>query len=152
MLRLTRLLFVTCAVFGISPYLLSFDRAHDLASQAASQHPASCPKTGTMTLKKCHDKFPDGCSNAKSTPTYDAYLDFLKDQDPGATAASTKDLVDSDFPALESKLTTPLTDKNHADSASTFANLGEGNIHTVIAYLYFAEDTSKGTAKLPSFA
>jgi len=129
MLRLTRLLFVTCVVLGISPYLLSFDRAHDLANQAASQHPASCPKTGTMTLKKCHDKFPDGCSTAKTAPSYDAYLDFLKDQDPGAALASTKDLVESDFPTLESKLTalpTPLTGKNHSDSASTFAGLGEG--------------------------
>jgi hypothetical protein len=155
MLRLTRLLFVACAVLGISPNLLSFDRAHDLASQAASQKPVSCPKTGTMTLKKCRAKFPDGCSTAKTKPNYDAYLDFLKDQDPGTTAASTKDLVDSDFPALESKLTTlttPLTDKNHSASASTFAGLGEGNIHTVIAYLYFAVDTSKGTAKNPSFA
>jgi len=153
MLRLTRLIFVACAVLGLSPYLLSFDRAHDLASRAASQHPVKCPATA-MTLKKCHDKFPDGCS-AAAKPNYDAYLDFLKDQDPGAALASTKDLVESDFPALEAKLpllTTPLTDKNHADSASAFADDGEGNIHTVIAYLYFAEDTSKGTAKVPSFA
>src|SRR5882724_2092487 len=152
MLRLTRLLFVTCAVLGISPYLLSFDRAHDLASQAASQHPVSCPKTGTMTLKKCHDKFPDGCSTAKTAPSYDAYLDFLKDQDPGAALASTKDLVESDFPTLESNLPAALTGKNHPTFATQFAGLGEGNIHTVIAYLYFAEDTSKGTAKVPSFA
>src|SRR6202795_2857732 len=115
MLRLTRLLFVTCAVLGISPYLLSFDRAHDLASKAADQHPVKCPATG-MTLKKCHDIFPDGCS-AAAKPSYDAYLDFLKDQDPGATLASTKDLVESDFPALESKLPKTLNSKNHADSA-----------------------------------
>src|SRR6266403_2464831 len=126
MLRLTRLIFVACAVLGLSPYLLSFDRAHDLASQAASQHPVKCPATG-MTLKKCHDKFPDGCS-AAAKPNDDAYLDFLKDQDPGAALASTKDLVESDFPALESKLTalpTPLNGRNHSDSASTFAGLGE---------------------------
>ena len=150
MLRLSRLLCVTCAVLGISPYLLSFDRAHDLASKAADQHPVKCPATG-MTLKKCHAQFPDGCSSAK-TPNYDAYLDFLKDQDPGAAMASTKDLVESDFPALESKLPGTLTDKNHADSASDFAGLGEGNIHTVIAYLYFAEDTSKSTPTIPAIA
>jgi len=148
MLRLTRLLFVTFAVLSISPYLLSFDRAHDLASKAASQHPSSCPKTGGMTLQKCHDKFPDGCSAAK-TPSYDAYLDFLKDQDPGASA-STKDLTQSDFPALESKLPPTLNGTNHPASATQFADLGEGNIHTVIAYLYFAQDTSKGTATVPS--
>jgi hypothetical protein len=129
---------------------LSFDRAHDLASKAASQKPAKCPATG-MTLQKCHDTFPDGCSSAK-TPSYDAYLDFLKDQDPGAALASTKDLVESDFPALESKLPAGLTSNNHPGFATQFADLGEGNIHTVIAYLYFAENTSKGTAKVPSIA
>jgi hypothetical protein len=33
--------------------------------------------------------------------------------------------------------------------ASQFATLGEGNIHTVIAYLYFVEDTGKGSATSP---
>ena len=62
----------------------------------------SCPKTG-MTLQQCHDKFPDGCS-ASAHPSYDAYLDFLKDQDPGPTLPSTKDLTASDFPKLEYQL------------------------------------------------
>ena len=150
MRRLTRLMVVTYAVLGISPYLLSFDRAHDLAGKAADQHPVKCPATG-MTLQKCHDKFPDGCSSAVS-PSYDAYLDFLKDQDPGAALASTKDLVESDFPTLESDLPGTLNGHNHSASASTFAGLGEGNIQTVIAYLYFAENTSKSTPKFPAFA
>jgi hypothetical protein len=122
------------------------DRAHQLEGQATSQHPASCPASG-MTLQECHAKFPDGCSASKR-PTYDAYLDFLKDQDPGSSAASTKDLGQNDFPALEanlSKLPETLTDKNHAQLANTFATFGEGNIHTVVAYLYFAEDTGAGT-------
>ncbi len=148
MLRLTGLICLTCVVLGVPHYLLSQDRAHDLASKAASQHPASCPKSG-MTLQLCHDKFPDGCS-ASAHPSYDAYLDFLKDQDPGPTLASTKDLTATDFPGLESKLPRTLRSTNHATLATRFANLGEGNIHTVIAYLYFAEDTSKGTATVPS--
>jgi hypothetical protein len=150
MRRLIRLICVTCTVLGISPFLWSQDRAHDLASKAAGQHPASCPKTG-MTLQKCHDKFPDGCSSAK-TPTYDAYLDFLKDQDPGATLASTKDLVESDFPKLETQLPATLKSNNHPTFAKQFADLGEGNIHTVVGYLYFVEDTSQGTATVPSIA
>jgi len=101
-----------------------------------------------MTLKNCHDNFPDGCS-AAAHPTYDAYLDFLKDQDPGPTAASTKDLVAADFPKLETKLPATLKSSNHGKLANTFAALGEGNIHTVIAYLYFVEDTGKGTATTP---
>jgi hypothetical protein len=148
MLRLTGLICVTCVVLAVPPHLLSQDRAHDLASKAASQHPASCPASG-MTLQRCHDKFPDGCS-ASAHPSYDAYLDFLKDQDPGPTLASTKDLTATDFPKLESQLPKALGSANHATFANDFANLGEGNIHTVIAYLYFAEDTSKGTATVPS--
>ena len=148
MLRLTGLICLTCVVLVVPPYLSSQDRAHDLASQAASQRPASCPKSG-MTLQQCHDKFPDGCS-ASAKPNYDAYLDFLKDQDPGPTLASTKDLTAADFPKLESKLPKTLKVSNHAKLANRLAPLGEGNIYTVIAYLYFAEDTSKGTATVPS--
>ena len=148
MLRLTGLICLICVVLAVPPYLLSQDRAHDLAKQAASQHPASCPKSG-MTLKQCHDTFPDGCS-ASPHPSYDAYLDFLKDQDPGPTLASTKDLSAADFPKLESQLPKTLGKTNHPKFANSFAGFGEGNIHTVIAYLYFAEDTSKGTAKVPS--
>jgi len=147
MLRLTGLICLTCVVLVVPPYLSSQDRAHDLASKAASQHPAKCPGSG-MTLQQCHDKFPDGCS-AAAHPNYDAYLDFLKDQDPGPTLASTKDLTATDFPGLESKLPKTLKVSNHAKLANRLAPLGEGNIYTVIAYLYFAEDTGKGTATLP---
>jgi hypothetical protein len=102
-----------------------------------------------MTLQICHDKFPDGCS-ASANPSYDAYLDFLKDQDPGATAAPVKELAAADFRTLESQLPKQLSAVNHAKFASKFATLGEGNIHTVIAYLYFVEDTGKGTATQPA--
>ena len=147
MLRLSALTCLAWVVLGISARSWPQDRAHDLASKAASQRPARCPRSG-MTLQQCHDKFPDGCS-ASAHPSYDAYLDFLKDQDPGSTLASTKDLSATDFPTLESQLPKTLRGTNHAKFASRFANLGEGNIHTVIAYLYFAEDTGKGTATLP---
>jgi len=125
----------------MSLYVRSQDRAHDLAGKAVAQHPASCPRSG-MTLQLCHDKFPDGCSAARQ-PSYDAYLDFLKDQDPGPSIAAVENLVAADFSDLESKLPKTLRSTNHARFAGRFANLGEGNIHAVIAYLYFAEDTSK---------
>ena len=130
MLRLRSLICLTWITFGISACVWPQDRAHDLASKAPNQSPASCPKSG-MTLQQCHDKFPDGCS-ASAHPSYDAYLDFLKDQDPGSTLASTKDLSATDFPTLESQLPKKLGGTNHATFASRFANLGEGNIHTVI--------------------
>src|SRR3974390_620872 len=93
-------------VLGFGIFLTSLqaqtDRAHQLASQAGSQHPASCPKSG-MTLQKCHNSFPAGCS-AASHPGYDAYLDFLKDQDPGSALTPTKDLAAADFTRLEAQL------------------------------------------------
>lgn len=89
-----------------------------------------------------------------SRPNYDAYLDFLKDQDPAVDLASTGVLAGSDFANLESQLAHlaeharrgtrgggGLTSTNHASFANQFAGQGEGNIYTVIAYLYFAEDT-----------
>jgi hypothetical protein len=131
-------------------YLFSADRAHDLASKAASQHPATCPGTG-MTLQVCHEKYPDGCS-ASARPNYDAYLDFLKDQDPGANLAPTEDLAATDFQQKESALPKRLGKINHAAFANQFATLGEGNIYSVVAYLYFVGDTSKSDSCHPSFS
>ena len=149
---------ISMKVIGLTVLLLAIpgsqfaqDRAHDLASKASSQHPATCPNT-TMTLQVCHDSFPDGCS-ASPSPNYDAYLDFLKDQDPGLNLPATKVLTAADFQNLESQLPTlrnkskrKLTSSNHATFADQFAGIGEGNIHSVIAYLYFVEDTGQGTA------
>jgi hypothetical protein len=139
---------LTCFLLGIAANLLSQDRAHDLARNAGSQHPAGCPKSG-MTLQLCHDSFSDGCSDSPN-PKYDAYLNFLKDQDPGASAPSTKGLSAADFRTLESQLPKKLAAANHAKFASEFAALGEGNIYTVTAYLYFVEDTGKGSATQPA--
>lgn len=75
------LLVVPCALLGQ-------DRAHQLASQAGQQKAATCPKPNNLTLQQCHDQFPDGCSTS-AHPTYDAYLNFLKDQDPAVDLAPT---------------------------------------------------------------
>jgi hypothetical protein len=119
------------------------DRAHQLASQAANQHVATCPRPNKLSLQQCHKQFPDGCS--VSHP-YDAYLDFLKGQDPDPSLAPTKVLTIDDFKNFESQLKNGLTSSNHATFANQFADLGEGNIYSVIAYLYFVEDTGKGTS------
>ena len=142
----------------VSGPLLAQDRAHDLASQAAQQKAAKCPQPNNLTLQQCHDQFPDGCS-AATHPNYDAYLDFLKDQDPEPSLASTKNLAAADFKSLEAKLSQlssksgkgkakksqPLNASNHATFANQLAGLGEANIYTVIAYFYFAQDTSKAS-------
>ena len=140
------LLVVPCALLGQ-------DRAHQLASQAGQQKAATCPKPNNLTLQQCHDQFPDGCSTS-AHPTYDAYLNFLKDQDPAVDLASTGLLGGSDFGKLESQLAHltgharrghrgggGLTSTNHASFAQQLAGKGEGNIYTAIAYIYFAEDT-----------
>lgn len=138
--------------------LFAQDRAHQLASQASNQHSAACPNT-PVSLQDCHDKFPDGCS-AATPPHYDAYLDFLKDQDPDLNLASTKNLVAGDFQNLEAQLaqlkvgggrrSQSLNAGNHATFAKQLADLGEGNIYTLIAYLYFVQDTSKGSPGKPA--
>lgn len=140
----------------VSGSVFAQDRAHDLASQAAQQKAARCPKPNNLTLQQCHDQFPDGCSGA-ANPGYDGYLDFLKDQDPDLGLASTKNLVAADFNGLEAKLPQlsetvnghkqKLGPSNHGTFAGPLADLGEGNIYTLIAYLYFAQDTSKGSSK-----
>jgi hypothetical protein len=142
-------------LLGVTTFLCAQDRAHDIAKQAPNQHPATCPRT-SVTLQDCHTKFPDGCS-ASAPAHYDAYLDFLKGQDPDPAMAPTKALTSAaDFQKLEAQLPKGgkskgkskggLGSTNHASFATQFAGLGEGNIYSVIAYLYFVEDTGKGTA------
>lgn len=153
-----KMLSLACLLVVVSGPVWGQDLAHKLAAQAGSQHVTTCPRPNNLTLKDCHDKYPDGCSMS-AHPTYDAYLDFLKDQDPDPNSAPTKELVAADFKSLESKLSGlrqhagrrggaggGLTSSNHAAFASQFAGMGEGNLYSVIAYLYFAEDTGNAAA------
>jgi hypothetical protein len=60
-------------------------------------------------------------------------------------------LTGSDFAALEGKLPATLSSQNHATFSQRLADNNEGNIVTVIGYLYFAVDTGKssgGTAPI----
>lgn len=148
---------LVCLLVVVAGSAQAQDRAHQLASEAGQQKPATCPKPNHLTLAECHAKFPDGCS-AASPAHYDAYLDFLKDQDPDPNLAPTKVLTAADFQNFESQLPVGrkakgkvkakkgLTSSNHATFANQFAGLGEGNIYSVIAYLYFVEDTGKGSS------
>lgn len=130
-----------CLSLGIPAYLLA-DRAHDLADQAKSQRAASCDPSSLDTAS-CHNQFPTGCTDA-TKPNYDAYLNFLKNQTPGADIAPSVQLGGDDFLQLESQIPTGLRSRNHAKFAVPLADLGEGNIVSVIGYLYFVEDTGKG--------
>jgi len=147
MTRFLRVLGLAVPLFYMPPPLLA-DRAHDLASQAQNQKAVTGCKVAGLTTQSCHSKFPTGCT--PSNRTYDAYLNFLKNQVPAADWTSTEALDGNSFKALEGKVPSGLTKDNHASLATNLADLGEGNIVTVIAYLYFVEDTGKGSASHPA--
>ena len=108
------------------------DRAHELASQASSQVTADCQNV--TTLADCHPAKPTGCSNAAS-PRYDAYLNFLKNQQPGRDTPPNRVLNITDLISLEDKIPTSISRSNHAQFADQLADLGnslgEGNIYAV---------------------
>ena len=130
------------------PDCLYADRAHDLAKVASKQKAVTGCNPASLTTQTCHAQFPTGCTD--SAHKYDAYLNFLKNQVPGAALASTAFLNGTDFKSFEGKIPKTLGSSNHAKSAPALANLGEGNIVTVIAFLYFVEDTGKGAGGKPS--
>jgi len=147
MKKSTKVISLTCLLLGI-PACLYADRAHDLAKEAAKQKAVTGCNPASLNTQTCHTQFPTGCTD--SAHRYDAYLNFLKDQVPGPSLASTALLNGNDFQSLEGKIPKGLGSSNHAKSAPVLAGLGEGNIVTVIAYLYFVEDTSKGASSKPS--
>jgi len=143
----TKVISLTCLLLGIPAWLYA-DRAHDLAKLAAKQKAVTGCNPASLNTQTCHTQFPTGCTD--SAHRYDAYLNFLKDQVPGPTLASTALLNGNDFQSLEGKIPKGLGSGNHAKSAPALAGLGEGNIVTVIAYLYLVEDTGKGASSKPS--
>jgi hypothetical protein len=142
-----QLISLICFLLGI-PTRLYADRAHDLAKQATKQKAVTGCDPTILTALTCHTKFPTGCT--ESAHKYDAYLNFLKNQVPDSGWTSTTVLGKSDFQSLEGNIPKSLGKSNHAKSAPALAGLGEGNVVTVIAFLYFIEDTSKGANGSPS--
>jgi hypothetical protein len=147
MKKSTKVISLTWLLLGIPACLLA-DRAHDLAKQVAKQKAVTGCNPGSLNTQTCHNQFPTGCTD--SSHKYDAYLNFLKNQTPGPSLASTALLNENDFQSLESKIPSGLGTGRHAKFAPALAGLGEGNIVTVIAYLYFVQDTGKGGNGQPS--
>ncbi len=114
------------------------DRAQDLANLAAQVQRERCQSV--TTLSDCHDGFPTGCSNAQN-PAYDAYLNFLKNQMLSPSVAPGPFLDQTGFAAKELAIPAGLRSRNHGDHAQALAGLGEGNIHGVIGFLYYAQVT-----------
>jgi hypothetical protein len=121
------------------PVQAQTDRAHDLASHASSQTAVKCEDV--TALADCHPAMPTGCTNS-AHPRYDAYLNFLKNQQPDRSLAPTRSLDINDFISLEDKVPADIGRTHHAQFADQLADLGEGNIHSLVGYLYFVENTA----------
>jgi hypothetical protein len=92
------------------------------------------------TYQDCHSDYPSGCSKAAG---YDAVLNLMKNQlIPPATAAL-RDLGAGDYAKLEQELPSGLAKDNHADYRDDLAKLGEGRVHRVTGYLYYAKKGGK---------
>ena len=115
------------------------DRAHTLATQALSQQVATCTTIHSET--DCHH-LPDGCE-PKPHPGYDPYLSFLKNQtiDPPSADAQVQHTFTTlaDFTALDAAVQPLHVGTHQAAAAVPLADRGQGEIDSVIGYLYFAQ-------------
>jgi hypothetical protein len=131
------------AVIGVTSSSSSL-RAQDFATSATKQQVATC--NNVAELSDCHPHYPTGCSAAKK-PRYDAYLNYLKDQDPSPTAQVSKILTEQDWMAKEAQLADlDLTKTNHATHAKELADLDEGKIVGIVGYVYYRVTNSGETS------
>ena len=119
------------------------------ASLIGSLQPETC-EADLATVDDCHGNHKTGCSHSQ-TPRYDAYLNYLKNglPDPGSTPSSTfnqgNPLDQAFYASAESNIPDTLTSANHAQHAQELADLGEGQIVTLIGTIYYAMSTGSET-------
>jgi len=118
------------------------DRAHDLAKSASKVEPETCGDV--QTFEDCHDNYPVGCSDSDN-PRFDAYLNFLKNQMLSSDLQPVRSLSEHDFRKLDDSIPQSLTSRNHAAHANDLAELGEGNIYSLMGFLYYAMATGPET-------
>jgi len=111
------------------------------ASEIDSLQPETCADN-LQTVDDCHDNYKAGCTHSPN-PRYDAYLDYLKNSMPDP-ASSPADLnhsnpIDAAF-LTDHENNTPdtLTAYNHAQHAADLADMGEGQVVSVVGTLYYA--------------
>ncbi len=103
-----------------------------------------------QTVDDCHGNHKTGCSSSQN-PRYDAYLNYLKNglPDPSATASPVVNggsALDANFFAgLEGGIPDTLTSTNHAQHATELAQMGEGQIVTLIGTLFYTLHGGKET-------
>lgn len=111
------------------------------ASEIDSLQPETC-SDNLETVDDCHDNYKAGCTHS-ANPRYDAYLDYLKNSmpDPASPPSSINQGKPIDAAVLadhENNTPDTLTAYNHAQHAADLADMGEGQIVSVIGTLYYA--------------
>jgi hypothetical protein len=131
MRRVLLFVFVVSTSFGQTS-----DRAHRLAKKAQTVERQLCSHVDDADT--CHRTYAEGCSNSEKS-TYDPFLSYLKNLTPSPRSARSTSTFDSleEFQALDTSAKALTGDERK--HASDLANLGQGNIHTVIGYLYYAQ-------------
>jgi hypothetical protein len=118
------------------------DRAHGLVSNATGAQAMSCG--GTVSgWDECHKQFDTGCTSA-AHPNYDAYLNYLKNElpDPASVASASVRTIDSLDGFLEfdqQSQDMQLGKQPQVQFGDKLADVGEGNIFTVVGYIYYAQ-------------
>jgi hypothetical protein len=109
--------------------------------QVESLQGETCEDT-LQTVDDCHANHKTGCTHSEN-PRYDAYLNYLKNGLPDANSGASPDVnggnpVNADFFAsLESGIPDTLTSTNHAQHSTELAQMGEGQIVTLVGTLYY---------------
>jgi hypothetical protein len=124
----------TVFIISSSPFISARDRARDLARYAGDVSSEVCERV--TTVEDCHRDYSTGCNINGS---YDAWLNYLKNQLPGADSRLTGYLTEEDFKEKEENIPDGLTSNNHSDFAAALAEMGEGNIYGLIGHLYFVK-------------
>jgi len=137
-----RILLATLAGLGLAlatpappPQSFSANQKAILA-KAGKVEPETCGQV--ESFQDCHADYAAGCSDSEH-PTYDAYLNFVKNQSPDPALSPVKLLGESDIAALDAGLPATLHRGNHVLLADELAQMGEGNIYALTGYLYLVE-------------
>ncbi|MBV9761851.1 MAG: hypothetical protein JO340_14920 [Acidobacteriaceae bacterium] len=90
------------------------------------------------SVEVCHSYYPTGCSKS-AHPAYDPYLNLLKNQLLPPSSPALLQLDRQAFIDLNSKTPAGLRTGNHAQFSQQLGALQEGQVASLIGYLYYAQ-------------
>ena len=101
-------------------------------------------KCGEVTdSQDCHSRYPTGCSS--SGGSYDAYLNYWKNQliDPTTASTPVKYFTQlADYQKLDASIPSGLNQDNQDAFQNQLKQLGEGQQYGIVGYLYYSQHTS----------